>query len=156
MRSRPAISGSSLAFTLVEVLVSLAIFAIAAVVLASAYLNVIGGYASLAERQQQEEDWQFARVMILSQSDRPTVEAGGRLTLPDGRPLSWQAKIEPTEVADLFRVTLTADASAPAGQREPWHRERTMVLLRRAWSDPGDRSKLQADLQQQLEKGRAQ
>ena len=75
------------AFTLVEVLVSLALFAIAAVVLAAAYLNVIGGLASLDRRQVQEEDWKFVRTMVLSQPDRPTVEAGGRLTSPS--PPRW-------------------------------------------------------------------
>ena len=142
------------AFTLVEVLVSLAIFAIAAVVLAAAYLNVIGGLASLNHRQQQEEDWKFVRTMVLSQPDRPTIEAGGRLALPDGRNLSWQGKIESTEVADLFRVTLTADAPAFGNVREPWHREQTLVLLRPAWSDAGEREKLQTNLQQLLVKGR--
>ena len=142
------------AFTLVEVLVSLAIFAIAAVVLAAAYLNVIGGLASLNHRQQQEEDWKFVRTMVLSQPERQAVEAGGRLSLPDGRSLTWQGKVESTEVANLFRVTLTADAPAFGSIREPWHREQSLVLLRPAWSDAGEREKLQTNLQQLLVKGR--
>ena len=68
--------------------------------------------------------------------------------------LSWQAKIESTEVADLFRVTLTVDAPAYGNIREPWHREQPVLLLRPAWSDAGERQKLQTDLQQLLVKGR--
>lgn len=143
------------AFTLVEVLVSLAIFAIAAVVLAAAYLNVIGGFSSLNQRQQEEEDWKFVRTMVLSQPDRTKVETGGRLTLPDGRTLAWQAKIDPTEVADLFKVTLRTDAPAPAGAKESWHREASVILLRPAWSEGSEREKLRSTLQQQLEKGRS-
>lgn len=143
-------------FTLVEVLVSLAIFAVAATVLATAYLNVIGGYATLARRQQQEEDWNFVRSLVLTQPERTELEKGGRLTLPDGRPVSWTLKIEETEIADLFRVTLHTDA--PAGgtnaAREPWEREQTFMLLRPTWSDAADRQQLRADLQQLIEKGR--
>ena len=142
------------AFTLVEVLVSLAIFAIAAVVLAAAYLTVIGGHASLTQRVQQEEDWRFVRTLVLSLAEREKLEAGGHLTLPDSRALTWRAKIEPTELPDLFRVTLEADAPPGGNVREAWHREQSLVLLRPAWSDATERDKLRADLQKQLEKGR--
>ena len=43
---------SSRGFTLIEVLVSLAIFALAAVVLSVAYLNIIGSYRAMAGRHQ--------------------------------------------------------------------------------------------------------
>lgn len=142
------------AFTLVEVLVSLAIFAIASVVLAAAYLNVIGGYSSLTQRQQQEEDWKFARTRILSEPDRLKIEAGGRLPLPGGRNLAWRAKVEPTEVADLFRVMITCEAPATEAGREPWHREQSVLLLRQGWSEPGEREKLRTELQRNLERGR--
>jgi general secretion pathway protein I len=147
--------GRADAFTLVEVLVSLAIFAIAAVVLAAAYLNVISGYTSMSQRQQQEEDWKFVREQVLTQPDRATLEQGGRLSLPDGRSLSWAAKLENSDIADVFRVTLRVEAAAGGTARDPWKREQTLLLLRPAWSDPADRDKLRNDLQQQLEKARA-
>ncbi len=142
------------AFTLVEVLVSLAIFAIAAVVLAAAYLNVVGGYASLNRRQQQEEDWKFVREQVLTEPDRATLEKGGRLSLPDGRSLAWTAKIENSDIPDVFRLTLGVEAGPGGTQREPWKREQSLLVLRPAWADPADRDKLRTDLQQQLEKAR--
>jgi len=144
------------AFTLVEVLVSLAIFAIAAVVLAAAYLNVIGGYATLGSRQQQEEDWKFVRMQVLTQPERATLESGGRIGLPDGRQIVWTTKIEPADIPDVFRVTLRANAPAAAGERDAWEHEQTLFLLRPGWSDPTDRDNLRGKLQQQVEKERPQ
>ncbi|HKB57958.1 MAG TPA: prepilin-type N-terminal cleavage/methylation domain-containing protein, partial [Lacunisphaera sp.] len=77
------------AFTLIEVLISLAIFALAAVVLAAAYLNVLGGYQAVARRQQGEEDWKLVRAAVLTESDRTKIEAGGRFPLADGTYLRW-------------------------------------------------------------------
>jgi len=142
--------GSTLhAFTLIEVLISLAIFALAAVVLAAAYLNVLGGYQAVARRQQGEEDWKLVRTAVLSESDRAKVEAGGRLPLADGSNLHWTAKIEDTAVADLFAVTIHAEPEiAAAGESRG--REHRLLLLRPGWSDPVERGKLRAATQQRL------
>ncbi len=137
------------AFTLIEVLVSLAIFALAAVVLAAAYLNVLGGYQAVARRQQGEEDWKLVRIAVLSESDRTKVEAGGRLQLVDGSFLRWTARIEGTTVADLFSVTVQAEPEMTTGG-ENRAREQKLMLLRPGWSDPVERDKLRAANQQRL------
>ena len=137
------------AFTLIEVLISLAIFALAAVVLAAAYLNVLGGYQAVARRQQGEEDWKLVRIAVLSESDRTKVEAGGRLPLADGSNLRWKAKIEGTAVADLFAVTVHAEPEFTTGN-ESRVREQKLMLLRPGWSDVTERGKLRAATQQRL------
>jgi len=141
------------AFTLIEVLISLAIFALAAVVLAAAYLNVIGGYQAVARRQQGEEDWKLVRIAVLSETDRTKVEAGGRLPLVDGSNLRWTAKIEDTAVADLFAVTVRAEPEFTKGG-ESRAREQRLMLLRPGWSDLAERGKLRAATQQRLAKQR--
>jgi general secretion pathway protein I len=141
------------AFTLIEVLVSLAIFALAAVVLAAAYLNVIGGYQAVARRQQGEEDWKLVRMTVLSESDRTKVEAGGRLPLADGSNLHWTAKIEGTAVADLFAVTIHAEPEFTTGG-ENRARVQKLMLLRPGWSDVTERGKLRAATQLRLAKQR--
>jgi len=136
-------------FTLIEVLVSLAIFALAAVVLSVAYLNIIGSYRGLGERQQSEEDWKWLRSVVLVEPDREIVEQGGRLSLPDGRQVTWTAKIESAGVADLFRLTLEAE-SAGTGGREGWNRREAVQLLRPAWSDPAERDRLRDQTRQRI------
>lgn len=140
-------------FTLIEVLVSLAIFAMAAVVLSMAYLNVIGSYRDMGARQKSEEDWKWLRLTVLVEADRKKVEEGGRLALPNGEPLTWTAKIEETDVADLFRLTLSAETSQRTGP-ESWQRSQTIYLLRPEWSDPADRDRLREVTRQRLTKQR--
>jgi general secretion pathway protein I len=137
------------AFTLIEVLISLAIFALAAVVLAAAYLNVLGGYQAVARRQQGEEDWKLVRATVLSESDRTKIEAGGRFPLADGTYLRWTARIEGTAVADLFAVTVHAEPEL-AVNSEGRARDQRLLVLRPGWSDPVERDKLRAATQQRF------
>lgn len=141
-------------FTLIEVLVSLAIFALAAVVLSVAYLNVIGSYRALGAQQQSDEDWKILREVVLTEPDAKKVEEGGRLGLPGGRELTWKAAIAPTEIADLFRVTLEGDVPR-AAEAEAWQRRQVLYTLRPAWSDPAEREKLREVTRQRLLEERA-
>jgi len=143
------------AFTLIEVLISLAIFAMAAIGLAVAYLNVLSGYQSVARRQEGEEEWKLLRTIILSEPDREKVVAGGQLPLPDNTSLQWSATIESTAVADLFAVTVKSELAA-AGNGDARPREEKILLLRPRWSDPLERNKLRAASQERLAKQRQQ
>jgi general secretion pathway protein I len=143
----------SRAFTLVEVLISLAIFGMAAVVLSMAYLNVIGSYRDMGSRQKSEEDWKWLRLTVTDLPDRKKIEEGGRLVLPAGEPLTWKAKVEETEVADLFRVTLDAETAQRSGP-ESWQRTQVIYLFRPAWSDPADRDRLREATRVRLVKQR--
>ena len=134
------------AFTLIEVLVSLAIFALAAVVLAAAYLNVIGGYQSVARRQHGDEEWKLVRSVVLTESDRKKVEDGGRLQLADSSYVHWTAKIEGTAVADLFAVTIRSEPEITTA-KDGLKREQKLLLLRPRWSEPAEHDRLRAESQ---------
>ena len=147
---RPAVQPSR-GFTLIEVLVSLAIFALASVVLSVAYLNVIGSYRAIAGRHQEQEDWKWVRATALAEPERTKVEDGGRLTLSDGHEVTWTAKIESAGVADLFLVTLEA-ASQGTGGQDGWKHRESIRLLRPAWSDPTERDKLREMTKQRVDR----
>jgi general secretion pathway protein I len=151
---KPALRCLRRAFTLIEVLVSLAIFALAAVVLSVAYLNIIGSYRTLGAHQQAEEDWKLLRAVVLTEADPKKVEEGGRVSLSDGRQLSWTAQIEAAEVADLFKLTLEADTPASGGT-EAWSRRQVLYLLRPSWSDPAERDRLREITRQRIIRERA-
>ncbi len=147
----PAFPRPQRGFTLIEVLVSLAIFALAAVVFSATYLNIIGSYRSMGGRHQTEEDWKWLRSVVLAEPERTKVEQGGTLALADGRQIVWSAKIEPDGVADLFQLTLEAE-SAASGSEEAWKRHESFHLLRPAWSDPAERERLRDQTRQRVER----
>ncbi|HEY1764476.1 MAG TPA: prepilin-type N-terminal cleavage/methylation domain-containing protein [Opitutaceae bacterium] len=131
-------------FTIIEVLVALAIFAITAVVLGGAYLNVLNGYEIARRANENDTDLSFARSQLLVQADFQTAQAGQEFddSLPDGdHHVKWTAEIEPTNTTDLFSVTFTCSISEP-GNAAPRKIVEHLMLLRPTWSDPTDRSTL--------------
>ena len=129
------------AFTLLEVLVSLAIFALAAVVMGATYVNALNAYEAASRRNGYDEDLRFARTAVLTEADRDKVEEGGDLDLGGNKRAHWEADVAPTNTADLFSVTWTCtitDSTRP----QPYKVTQTFLLLRPTWSDPVDRSQL--------------
>ncbi|MDR0901770.1 MAG: prepilin-type N-terminal cleavage/methylation domain-containing protein [Opitutaceae bacterium] len=137
------------AFTMLEVLVALAIFAAMAVVLVASYLNVLTAYEVAGRGLAGELDVRFAREMLLAEGSLDAALAGADFEGADGGRVKWKAEIEPTETADLFLVTFTCDVDA--AKESP---ARTVVetfrLLRPTWSQPSDRETLRADARQRI------
>ncbi len=138
-------------FTLIEVLVSLAIFALAALLLAAAYVNTLAAYATVARRNEHAQDWKLVCVGLLAEPDRQVIEKGGELIMPDNRRARWSAQIAPTAVADLFQVTLRCDVTG-AALVAPWSQEMSFMLLRPTWSEGDTREKLRAASREKLAK----
>ena len=141
-------------FTLIEVLVSLAIFALAAVVLGAAYVNVLTSYSGVSRREAHERELQLVRVAVLVEPDRRAAERGGTVVLPDGRPAQWSATIEEAPVADLFRVAWHCEIGQ-TGQGATAVRDEEFFLLRPTWSDPVVRDRLRQETQRRLAKKEA-
>ena len=140
-------------FTLIEVLMSLAIFALAAVSLGAAYSNVLMGRLALQQDEQRLDDLARCRAALMETPGFDDVEAGGEIHLPGGRTARWKGKIEATAVSDLFAVQLTAEIE-PANGGEAEEINETRMLLRPTWSIPSDRQKIRDEARQRLEKER--
>ncbi|HUG10671.1 MAG TPA: type II secretion system protein, partial [Opitutaceae bacterium] len=96
----------SRAFTLIEVLLAVALFAIAVVVLAGAYVNVIEGVESVRSDRAFEQELRWIREKVLLETDLEKVEEGDEVPTPDFGNARWEAVVEPTGVADLFLISL--------------------------------------------------
>ena len=141
-------------FTLIEVLVSLAIFALAAVSLGAAYSNIILGRIALQQDEQRLDDIARCRAALMETPGFDDVETGGEIHLPGGRTARWKGKIEATAVSDLFAVQLTCEIQAVADGDYGEEINETRMLLRPTWSIPSDRQKIRDDARQRLEKER--
>jgi general secretion pathway protein I len=137
------------AFTLLEVLVALAIFALAAVVLGATYVNALNAYEAATRRNEYSEDLRLVRAAVLTEPDRDKAAEGGELDLGGGKRARWQADIAPTDTVDLFTVAWTCEITDPA-RHEPYRANRTFMLLRPTWSDPVERSKLLDRVKQRI------
>jgi prepilin-type N-terminal cleavage/methylation domain-containing protein len=122
-------------FTLLEVLIALMVFVMAAVVLGSSYVNVLNGYDLAQRANERNEDVEFARAQMLAEPDHDKAEQGGEFDSANSRHISWHAQINTTETADLFAVTFTCEISDP-GARAPETVTENFMVLRPTWSDP--------------------
>lgn len=162
MNSGPETSGSPrgrAGFTLLEVLTSLVVFALAAAVLGASYVNVLNSYHTAARALQSNEDVAFARHLVLTQSDRVKLEQGGEFDTAANRQVRWSVEIASTQTADLFHVQFTCEVT-DANRVDPVKTVQNFLLLRPTWStDVAEQSKLKEEartriLEMQAEKAR--
>lgn len=144
------------AFTLIEVLVSLAILSIAVVALGSAYVNLMLTHEALRKADGSGDDLHWARVALLAEPDRAKVESGGDVILPDSRTARWRATVEPTSVSDLFDVVLEVEMPPSASGGELLRRTSKLRLLRPTWSTEAERKERTDAAKKRLEKSREQ
>ena len=139
-------------FTLLEVVVALAVFALAAIVLGAAYVNVLTAYETVQRGPQTDEDVRFARAQLLAEPDHDKAEKGGDFATAGGRQVKWHATIEATTVGDLFNVTFTCelgDAGASGGASTVTEH---FMVMRPTWGDPTVNTKLKQDAQDRIAK----
>ncbi len=132
-------------FTLIEVMVALAVFAVAAVALAAAYLNVLNAYEIAGRSNVREEDIRFARSLLLVEPEREKAEEGGDFETADGGRVRWRAEIEPTTTADLFRVVFVCEISEAGTAPTPAPHREEFFVLRPTWSEGDESAKLREE-----------
>lgn len=140
--------------TLLEVLISLAIFAVAAVALGAAYVNTLGAQRAATTMNRENGNWRIARTLVSTEPNRLKAERGGELQLAGDRRLKWEARIEPTMLADLFQVTLRCRL-LDAGKESAHEFSETFLLLRPTWSEPAERERLRNEAKERRRKGDA-
>lgn len=129
------------AFTLLEVVVSVALFAAAAIALSGAFVNALLLREHGQSQQNFQSDLHMVRLQLLLEPDLEQAEDGGSYQTIEMGLADWNALIEPTNVVDLFKVAFTVEfPEAPEGQ--PSNHSETLYLLRPSWSESDERSAL--------------
>jgi len=146
--------------TLIEVLVALAVFALAAVGLAATHGNLLLARESMQRLEREDEALREARAAVLAPdalADGQLVTLSGQalsgtLQLEDGSDASWEAELALTDVSDLFAVKLTVRSIN--GTRETLTQQ-AFFLLRPAWSSDADRQTRRQAARERLRASRA-
>jgi len=141
------------AFSLIEVLIALTVFAMAATYLMSTFVNALTARERSVNDDVLHADIRAVRMQLLLEPNLEDAEDGGEYpTLSHGE-ASWRARIEPTEIVDLFQVEFSIEFSEPPEDGPENHVE-SLYLLRPPWSEGDERSDLLEDKRRELERSR--
>ena len=138
-------------FTIIEVLVALAIFAGSAIALTSGYLSVLQQYEHARVAMQSDQNLKLARTALFTQPDPDLAAQGDDFEVTEGgvtMQVAWSAELQYTEIADLFDVTLTVNVTPQNGTATTT--TETFRLLRPTWSDAAQRTSLQTETRQKM------
>jgi hypothetical protein len=122
----------------------------AVVVLGSSYLNVLIGYETVARGTQVNEDFAFARQLVLREPDREKLEQGGEFETAGGRRAAWSVEITSTTVPNVFNVAFTCELNDPT-RTQPDKLTQTFTVLRPTWViDTAERDQLKAEIKTRI------
>ena len=140
-------------FSLIEVVIALAIFAMAAVVLTDTFVNVLLAREKGVSNDARNRDIQAVRMQLLLEPNLEEAEDGNTYETLSNGSATWEAEIEPTNVVDLFRVELLIEFSEAQEDQEASYKE-ILYLLRPTWSKSDERSDLLQEKKEALESRR--
>lgn len=136
------------AFTLMEVVVALGLFAIMAVALLQSVVNVQEMLIQMDERKGDDDAKRFVMRRVMESATRDEVTAGGMVQLSDGSSVNWTATLVDTTVPDLHHLTLILEETGGKPETlELW-------AYRPGWSDSDTRSTLLQNLREEYPNSR--
>jgi len=126
-------------FMLIEVLVALALFGLAAVYLVDGAFVASRVIRVMKDTREMEQDLLWVRSEVLSEANYETFTEGGEITSLSMGEVKWEVDIEMTQILDLYKVVLTLeyDGNDDYGV-EPGTRSSSMYLLRPGWGRHAD------------------
>lgn len=137
-------------FTLLEVLVAMALFFMAVTFFSMTYLNTLMAIEGTRLNQGLEQDLAAIRRQALLIADVEEVEDGGDVLTGEHGLARWTIDYEPTVVADLFLVTLSVELDPDDEERGITEATEQFYLTRPTWSEPTERDELRAATQERL------
>lgn len=143
-------SHKQIGFSLIEVVVALAIFAMAAVVLSDTFVNALLARERGVSNDALNRDIRAVRMQLLLEPNREDAEDGGDYETLNNGSANWEAEIEPTNVVDLFKVNFRIEFMKPQDERAADYQE-TLYLLRPTWSESDERADLLEDKKDALD-----
>jgi prepilin-type N-terminal cleavage/methylation domain-containing protein len=136
-------------FSLIEVVIAIAVAGIAFFVLTETFFNVLLTLDGLESESDYQKDVRFVRREIIQIADRDELEDGGEITTLDLGEATWEVELEETEIVDLFQMDLFIEFENPDGS--PIEYREILFLLRPTWSDPIESSAILSDVRDRIE-----
>ncbi|MGA1205526.1 MAG: prepilin-type N-terminal cleavage/methylation domain-containing protein [Opitutales bacterium] len=137
------------AFSLIELVIAIAVAGIAFFVLTETFFNVLLTLEDLETESDHQKDVRFVRRQIIQIADRDELEDGGEITTLDLGEATWEAEVEETGIVDLFRLDLQVEFENPDGETIEYRE--SLYLLRPTWSDPIESSTILSEAREKME-----
>ncbi len=137
------------AFSLIEVVAAIAIFATTTSILLAALGNAFRAQNSLSERDEKQEDRReiIRQMLVVAETDSTELEDGGEYKTASGKRVTWDATASETAQAGLFKVFVEIDWKSAGGGKE----EFSFYVFRPAWkSQFNNQESLLDDLQEEF------
>lgn len=125
-------AGAKRAFSLLEVLVAIALFGIASAGMLMAVGPTYDALFRISNTASDAGDLELIKTVVESSADRATVLGGGEFALPSGDTAVWDVGIESTETEGLYLVRL----HAARGDLAPLDYE--YLHFEPGWRDPAE------------------
>jgi prepilin-type N-terminal cleavage/methylation domain-containing protein len=135
-------------FTILEVLVSVLIFAGAATVLVASYINILGNFEASRIKTNFEEELAYVRSELQIISDPELAVDGAEFDMGNGVTGLWWSEFEMTEVPNLFSVFLYVNMLDDKGTKTDLTQQ--FYLLRPSWGEPDEVDLAREDLQERM------
>lgn len=142
-------AGSTRGFSLIEVVIAIAVAGIAFFVLTETFFNVLLTLDALETESDYQKDVRFVRRQVIQIADRDELEDGGEITTLDLGEAAWEVELLETGIVDLFQADLRIEFENPEG--EPFEYRETLYLLRPTWSDPIESSAILSEVRDRIE-----
>lgn len=124
------------AFTLVECIAALGLFALVAVVLGQTCFNCLNAVHSLEKDAHNDALFDYLRTKVLAEDDLSNLQTGIDVYGPDGKTLTIIGDAVATKIVDLFRLDVSCDE---VGYTDVFY------LVRPSWYDKLTRASVQRD-----------
>lgn len=136
-------------FSLIEVVIAIAIAGAAFLVLTETFFNILLTLESLESQSDYQKDVRFVRSQVIQIADREELEDGGEITTLNLGEAEWWAEVEETDIVDLFKLDLEIAFDNPDGDPIEW--AETLYLLRPTWGDSFERGSLLDEVRRRIE-----
>lgn len=140
--------------TLIEVILGLAIFSIAAISLTQSFIDGMNLMDRLRKPSPSQWEEEFVLNAILLTETEEQIERGDDIKTFDGNTISWEGELEETEIPDLHILTATIESKSSA-DKTSFPATIRRYLFRPSWSEQTQRSEALEEFKKNLEDERA-
>ena len=123
------------AFTLVECIAALGLFALISVVLGQTCFNCLNAVHSLKKDAYNDALFDYLRTKVLAEDDLSVLQTGLDVYGPDGKTLTIIGDAAATRIVDLFRLDVSCDEAGYSDVfylvRPSWYDKLTQVSVQR-------------------------